>query len=47
MIKGVHTMFYTSVPDETRAFIKVKLGFPSRDVGGGWLIFNLPEGKML
>ncbi len=46
MIKGVHTMFYTSVPEETRAFIKDKLGFPSRDVGGGWLIFDLPEADM-
>jgi predicted enzyme related to lactoylglutathione lyase len=33
MIRGVHTMFYSS-------------GFPAHDVGGGWLIFDLPEADM-
>ena len=46
MIKGVHTMFYTSEPEEFRAFIRDKLGFPATDVGGGWLIFDLPEADM-
>lgn len=46
MIKGVHTMFYSSEPDKLRAFIKEKLGFPSTDVGEGWLIFDLPEADM-
>jgi catechol 2,3-dioxygenase-like lactoylglutathione lyase family enzyme len=46
MIRGVHTMFYTSKPDELRAFIRDKLGFPATDVGGGWLIFDLPEADM-
>ncbi len=47
MIKGVHTMFYTSQPKELRAFIRDKLGFDSyTDVGDGWLIFNLPEADM-
>ncbi len=46
MIKGVHTMFYSSAPDELRAFIRDKLGFPYTDVGGGWLIFDLPEADM-
>lgn len=46
MIKGVHTMFYSSDADATRAFIRDKLGFPSSDVGGGWLIFDLPEAEM-
>jgi catechol 2,3-dioxygenase-like lactoylglutathione lyase family enzyme len=46
MIRGVHTMFYTSQPDELRAFLRDKLGFPAADVGGGWLIFDLPEGEM-
>ncbi len=43
MIKGVHTMFYSSDPEATRAFLRDKLGFPYTDVGGGWLIFDLPE----
>lgn len=46
MIKGVHTMFYTSEPEELRAFIRDKLGFPYSDVGEGWLIFDLPEADM-
>src|SRR5258707_2503295 len=46
MIRGVHTMFYTSKPDELRAFLRDKLGFPATDVGGGWLIFDLPEADM-
>lgn len=46
MIKGVHTMFYTSKPAEARAFLRDKLGFPHVDVGDGWLIFDLPEADM-
>ena len=46
MIKGVHTMFYTSQPEAMRAFIRDKLGFPCSDVGEGWLIFDLAEADM-
>lgn len=46
MITGVHTMFYSSKPEELRAFIRDKLRFPCTDVGEGWLIFNLPEADM-
>ncbi len=47
MIKGVHTMFYSSRPKELRTFLREKLGFTSfTDVGDGWLIFNLPEADM-
>ena len=46
MIRGVHTMFYTSEPEALRAFIRDKLGFPFTDVGDGWLIFDLPEADM-
>jgi catechol 2,3-dioxygenase-like lactoylglutathione lyase family enzyme len=46
MIKGVHTMFYSSEPEALRAFLRDKLGFPATDVGGGWLIFDLPEADM-
>jgi len=46
MIKGVHTMFYTSEPEALRAFIRDKLGFSYTDVGEGWLIFDLPEADM-
>ena len=46
MIKGVHTMFYSSDPEGLRAFIRDKLRFPCTDVGDGWLIFDLPEADM-
>ena len=46
MIKGVHTMFYSSEAVALRAFIRDKLGFSYTDVGEGWLIFNLPEADM-
>ena len=47
MIRGVHTMFYSSEPAALRAFLRDKLGFSSHtDVGGGWLIFDLPEADM-
>lgn len=46
MIKGVHTMFYSSEPEALRAFLRDKLGFPYTDVGDGWLIFDLPEADM-
>jgi len=46
MIRGVHTMFYSSEPDKLRAFIRDKLGLKAHDLGGGWLIFDLPEADM-
>src|ERR1043165_8207188 len=47
MIRGVHTLFYSSQPDELRAFLRDKLCFTSfTGVGGGWLIFGLPEADM-
>ncbi|MDB5306987.1 MAG: hypothetical protein JWO38_1189 [Gemmataceae bacterium] len=46
MIRGVHTMFYSSEPEALRAFLRDKLGFPAADVGDGWLIFDMPEADM-
>ena len=46
MIKGVHAMFYSSDPEETRAFLADKLGIPNTDVGGGWLIYDFKEADM-
>ena len=46
MIRGVHTMFYSSEPEAFRAFVRDKLGFSYTDVGDGWLIFDLPEADM-
>jgi predicted enzyme related to lactoylglutathione lyase len=39
-------MFYTSEPEALRAFLRDKLDFKATDVGGGWLIFDLPEADM-
>jgi predicted enzyme related to lactoylglutathione lyase len=45
MIRGVHTMFYSSQPDALRAMLRDVLKLPYTDVGG-WLIFDLPEADM-
>ena len=46
MIRGVHTMFYSSQAVELRAFIRDKLGWAYTDVGEGWLIFEAPSADM-
>jgi catechol 2,3-dioxygenase-like lactoylglutathione lyase family enzyme len=46
MIRGVHTMFYSSDAEAKRAFLRDKLGFPHTVVVVGWLIFDLPEADM-
>lgn len=43
MIKGVHGLFYTTRPEEARAFLRDKVGLPFIDAGEGWLIFNVAE----
>lgn len=46
MIRGLHAMFYSSEADALRAFLRDKLGFKGSDVGGGWLIFDMPEADL-
>jgi catechol 2,3-dioxygenase-like lactoylglutathione lyase family enzyme len=46
MIRGVHTMFYTTEPEALREFLRDALGLKATDVGGGWLIFDVPEAEM-
>jgi catechol 2,3-dioxygenase-like lactoylglutathione lyase family enzyme len=46
VIRGVHTMFYSSDAAALRTFFRDKLGFPAKDVGDGWLIFDLPEADL-
>lgn len=43
---GLHGLFYTTKPDEARAFLRDKVGLPANDVGGGWLIFDLPSADL-
>ena len=39
-------MFYSSEAEALRLFLRDKLGLPSSDVGGGWLIFDAPEADL-
>jgi hypothetical protein len=45
-INGLHGIFYTTEPEAARAFLRDKIGFPFHDAGDGWLIFELPEGRI-
>lgn len=42
----MHGLFYTPKPEELRAFIRDKLDLPYTDIGGGWLIFDMPEADL-
>jgi catechol 2,3-dioxygenase-like lactoylglutathione lyase family enzyme len=46
MIRGIHAMFYSTNPEALRDFLGAKLGLKSFDVGGGWLVFDLPEAEV-
>lgn len=46
MIKGVHTMFYSSQAKKLRAFVMDNPGFAANDFGDGWLIFDVPVADM-
>lgn len=46
MIRGMHAMYYSSQPNELRAFLRDKLSLPGTDVGGGWLFFDAPEADL-
>jgi predicted enzyme related to lactoylglutathione lyase len=46
MIRGVHTMFYSSDAEGLRNFLRDKLDLKANDIGHGWLIFDLPEADM-
>jgi hypothetical protein len=46
MIIGAHAIVYSKGSEADRAFFKDVLGFPSVDVGGGWLIFGLPPAEV-
>ncbi|MEC7520902.1 MAG: VOC family protein [Myxococcota bacterium] len=46
MITGIHGMYFSEEAEALRAFMRDKLKIPARDVGGGWLIFDLPMADM-
>jgi len=43
MIKGLHVTFFTQDADTMRRFFRDQLGLSATDVGGGWLLFDVPE----
>jgi catechol 2,3-dioxygenase-like lactoylglutathione lyase family enzyme len=45
MINGAHVILYSADAAADRAFLRDVLGFRHVDVGGGWLIFALPEAE--
>ena len=45
-ITGAHALFHTPEAEELRAVLGDAFGWPSIDVGGGWLIFALPPGEI-
>ena len=46
MIIGAHSILYSRDAEKDRAFLRDVLGFPSVDVGQGWLIFGLPPAEV-
>lgn len=46
MIIGAHSIIYSRKPEADREFLRDVLGFPSVDVGGGWLVFGLPPAEL-
>jgi catechol 2,3-dioxygenase-like lactoylglutathione lyase family enzyme len=46
MIFGAHMIVYSEDAEADRAFFRDVLGFPSVDVGHGWLIFALPPSEL-
>ena len=46
MIRGMHSMFYSSDARALREFFRDKLGLRGTDVGDGWLIFEAPEADL-
>lgn len=45
MITGAHVLLYSRDPEADRAFFRDVLGFRFVDVGGGWLIFEMPPAE--
>jgi hypothetical protein len=46
VITGAHTIIYSTDPGADRTFLRDVLKIPHVEVGGGWLIFELPPGEV-
>ena len=45
-INGAHAIIYSKKPEADREFFRDVLMMPNVDVGGGWLIFDLPPAEV-
>jgi len=45
MIFGTHFLLYSRDAEADRAFFRDALGFRDIDVGGGWLVFQMPPAE--
>jgi catechol 2,3-dioxygenase-like lactoylglutathione lyase family enzyme len=46
MIDGAHVVIYSTNVEADRSFFRDVLGLRHVDVGGGWLIFALPDSEL-
>lgn len=46
MITGAHMMLYSRDAEADRAFLRDVLALAHVDVGGGWLIFRVPDAEL-
>lgn len=46
MFSGAHVVIYSTDAEADRAFLRDVLGLAHVDVGGGWLIFALPDSEI-
>jgi hypothetical protein len=46
VIRGAHTILYSTDAEADRAFLRDALGLSHVDAGGGWLVFRLPPGEV-
>jgi catechol 2,3-dioxygenase-like lactoylglutathione lyase family enzyme len=45
-ITGIHASFATPQAQELRTFLKDVLGLPYTDIGGGFLVFDVPDAEV-
>ena len=46
VIRGAHFLLYSTDPESDRGFFRDVLALRSVDIGGGWLIFQLPPAEL-
>lgn len=46
MIRGIHGLFFSSRPNQTRAFLRDKLNLPFTELQEGWFVFAVPVAEV-